>query len=66
MAATNDVTGDPLITKPATKAYRDNYDLIFRSRERLQYVQTPLQGGVDRRCSPDLLGLPESDESDQC
>lgn len=66
MATTNPITGDPLITKPAVKAYLDNYDLIFRSKERLQYVQTPLQGGVDRRCSPDLLGLPEPDASDQC
>lgn len=26
----NDVTGDVLINKPASDAYRSNYDLIFR------------------------------------
>ena len=29
MATTNDVTGDALVSKPATEKYRDNYDLIF-------------------------------------
>jgi len=29
MATTNDITGDALVTKPATEKYRDNYDLIF-------------------------------------
>lgn len=28
--STNDITGDTLRTKPATDAYRDNYDAIFR------------------------------------
>lgn len=27
--ATNDITGDKLISKVTTDAYRDNYDLIF-------------------------------------
>lgn len=26
----NDITGDELKTKPASDAYRQNYDLIFR------------------------------------
>ena len=27
---TNDITGDSLRTRPASDAYRDNYDAIFR------------------------------------
>lgn len=30
MATTNDVTGDMLISRTPSKAYLDNYDLIFR------------------------------------
>ena len=30
MATTNDVTGDMLISRVPSKAYKDNYDLIFR------------------------------------
>ena len=29
MAAKNDVTGDSLISRSPSKAYRDNYDLVF-------------------------------------
>lgn len=29
----NDITGDALVSKAATQAYRDNYDLIFRKDE---------------------------------
>jgi hypothetical protein len=32
MAANNDITGDAIITSPASKAYRDNYDQIFRKK----------------------------------
>ena len=28
--STNDITGDALRTRPATDAYRDGYDAIFR------------------------------------
>lgn len=28
--STNDITGDRLATRPATDAYRDGYDAIFR------------------------------------
>ena len=28
--STNDITGDALRTRPATDAYRDNFDAIFR------------------------------------
>jgi len=29
MATTNDVTGDALVSKPATEKYTDNYERIF-------------------------------------
>ena len=33
MATKNDVTGDSLITKASSEAYRNNYDLIFKKKE---------------------------------
>ena len=30
----NDVTGDKLITKKTTDAYRDGYDAIFKKKEK--------------------------------
>ena len=30
--STNDVTGDRLVSKATTKAYGDNYDLIFKKQ----------------------------------
>ena len=30
MATRNDITGDALVSRGASKAYLDNYDLIFR------------------------------------
>ena len=38
--STNDITGDALRTRPATDAYRDNYDAIFRKPE-LTYADWP-------------------------
>ena len=32
MATKNDITGDSLISRGASKAYLDNYDLIFRRK----------------------------------
>ena len=32
MATKNDITGDSLISKTNTDAYRSNYDLIFRNK----------------------------------
>jgi len=29
MATTNDITGDTLVSKPATDNYRDNYERLF-------------------------------------
>lgn len=34
MAATNDVTGDSIITTPSTQNYRDGYDRIFSGTKR--------------------------------
>lgn len=33
MATKNDITGDALISRGASKAYLDNYDLIFRKEK---------------------------------
>lgn len=33
----NSVTGDRIATKPASDAYRDNYEGIFGVRKRVQY-----------------------------
>lgn len=33
MAAKNDVTGDSIQTKAASKAYQDNYDRIFGKKK---------------------------------
>lgn len=33
MVANNDITGDAIMTPPVSKAYRDNYDQIFRKKE---------------------------------
>lgn len=30
--STNDVTGDRLVSKAASKAYGDNYDMIFKKQ----------------------------------
>ena len=32
MATRNDITGDALVSRGASKAYLDNYDLIFRRK----------------------------------
>lgn len=33
MVARNDITGDAIQTRTASKAYQDNYDLIFRKNK---------------------------------
>lgn len=33
MVANNDITGDAIMTPPVSKAYRDNYDQIFRKKK---------------------------------
>ena len=34
MTAKNDITGDKLITKKNSDAYRDNYDMVFRNQHK--------------------------------
>lgn len=34
MATKNDVTGDSIRSKSSSKAYRDNYDRIFRKKKK--------------------------------
>jgi len=36
MTTKNDVTGDSLITKAPTDAYRANYDAIFKKKDELK------------------------------
>jgi hypothetical protein len=33
MSAKNDITGDPIVSKPVTASYRDNYDSIFGEKK---------------------------------
>ena len=35
MATKNDITGDFLVSKPNSKQFEDNYDLIFRNKNPL-------------------------------
>jgi len=34
MAATNNVTGDSLVSKPTSQEYLDNYDLIYGKKKK--------------------------------
>jgi hypothetical protein len=36
MVARNDITGDSIQTKGVSNAYRDNYDLIFGKKDKMQ------------------------------
>ena len=64
----NDITGDRLVTKVASEAYRDNYDLIFKKparsaleeleayREKLHEEMTGIPsilGNASPTCTPD-------------
>lgn len=60
MVAKNDITGDSIQSRTSTKAYQDNYDLIFRKKhdngtmERgtaTQESQEASQKAVDQRGS---------------
>lgn len=44
MAASNDITGDPIQTPPPSQAYRDGYDRIFsKQKQQQQPVPTARQ-----------------------
>ena len=51
--ATNDITGDKLISKTNTKAYEDRYDLIFRKQVEGNKVPSP-PTSVINTTSPDI------------
>ena len=51
MATKNDITGDALVSRGASKAYLDNYDLIFRRKgnpeKEKENEQEEIQTGQD-------------------
>ena len=51
MATKNDVTGDSLITKASSEAYRNNYDLIFKKKEAVTEEQVEAIPEVDEEGS---------------
>ena len=48
MATKNDITGDMLISRGASKAYLDNYDLIFRKGN----PKEDKNGGTNQQAEP--------------
>lgn len=44
----NEITGDKLITKKKTKAFDDNFDLIFRKKERFEGYTTIETGHIKK------------------
>jgi len=42
MATKNDITGDELISKMNSQAFRDNFDRIFGVKKKERYVPPPL------------------------
>lgn len=47
MSSTNDVTGDYLVNKKTTDAYRDNYDKIFGKKNKDVKLTKEQQAAVD-------------------
>ena len=58
MVARNDITGDAIQTKTASKAYQDNYDLIFRKNKMTPSVADMKKGtcGCGRSPTGDCIG----------
>ena len=54
MVAKNDITGDSIQTKGTSEAYRDNYDLIFRKKDKTSVTQNEYQ---------DILGTEECNDA---
>ena len=46
MATTNDITGDALVSKPATEKYRDSYDLIFNKGKKPSDSKNKTDGAI--------------------
>ena len=55
--STNDITGDAMRTRPASAAYRDNFDAIFRKEDQIE--GWPM---IDTQEVPELLEWPEDEE----
>ena len=58
MVARNDITGDAIQTKSSSKAYQDNYDLIFRKNKMTPAVENMKTGtcGCGRSPTGDCIG----------
>lgn len=52
MTAKNDITGDKLTTKPASEAYRDNWDRIFGEKGAYQAEKDKLNDLAKKSCYP--------------
>lgn len=64
--STNDITGDKIATKPASDAFRNNFDAIFRKKDpapAAPVLKTCIKcpRDVDMRCN--YCGLRQSDGS---
>lgn len=59
MSSTNDVTGDYLVNKKTTDAYRDNYDKIFGNKNKDVTLTKEQQAAVD-----DTAGISQETKGD--
>jgi len=60
MASYNDITGNCLVTKPATEAYRNNFDAIFGKKK---VSEAPAQGPVETTPEEDAAWLALAEEA---
>ena len=58
MVARNDITGDAIQSRTSSKAYNDNYDLIFRKNKVTPKVENMKKGtcGCGRSPTGDCIG----------
>ena len=57
MATRNDITGDELISKMNSQAFRDNFDRIFGVKKKERYVPPPLPNLDNKQEKSDELEL---------
>ena len=50
MATTNDITGDSLISRVPSNAYKNNYDRIFGKKDWQQEAEKPDDLEVEKDC----------------
>lgn len=60
MSSTNDITGDYLVNKKTTDAYRDNYDKIFGKKNKDVTLTKEQQAAVD-----DTAGIEKENNDDR-